>query len=163
MAALGGVLVGVGLVSAGGTPQSTAAAFSDTVQVSGGGVGAAALPPRPSRLTCSEPLFSTSAVLSWADDDPRHGYYYEVDDAADFSSPAERATVPPAGSNSFTMNASTAGGWFSSTNYHFRVYSAFVDASGARTWTSSSYRAFRVSRGIFSNNFTCAGGTSPVN
>lgn len=158
-----GTVITVGLLPTTGAPESTAAAFSDTAQVTSGAVGAAALPVRPASISCSEPLFSTSAVVSWSDDDSRHGYYYEIDNDASFASPEERGTVQPTGSNSFTMNSSSAGGWFSSTTYYFRVYSTFVDATGARTWTSASYRAFRVARSIFSNNFTCEGGISPVN
>nr|WP_276568834.1 signal peptidase I [Aeromicrobium phoceense] len=143
--------------------QSTTAAFSDSAQLTTGSVGAAALPTRPSSISCSKPFLSTSAVVSWSDDDARHGYYYEVDDDAAFGSPDAEASVAPNGSNSFTFNSGSAGGWFSSTTYHLRVYSALVGPGGALTWRSASYRSYRVTRSAFFNDFSCSAVTSPAN
>ncbi len=158
------VLVSVGLVSTSSSTQPTTAAFSDSPAMTTGGLGAGALPARPSSISCSKPFLSLSANVTWSDDNARHGYYYEIDDNADFSSPELQETVAPTGSNSFTFSSGSVGGWFSSYTWHFRVYSALIGPDGIQqTWRSSSYRAYRVTRSAFFNDFTCAAVISPAN
>lgn len=146
-----------------GGPDSTAAAFGDSPDLVTGAFGAAPLPTRPASISCTEQFFSNNAIVTWADE-PRLAYYYEVDDDPEFGSPGVRGTVTPSGTNSFTFNSSSVGGWggwFSSTTYHIRVYSALVDAAGNQTWRSASYRSYRVGRTAFFNDFTCGAVTSP--
>lgn len=154
------VVVGLAITSSGA--HSSMAAFSDTAALATGTVGASALPVRPSSIACQAPAFSATATVTWADDDPRYGYYYEVDDDAAFGSPDRQVTVGPSGSNSFVFSASSTGGFFSSTTYHIRIYSAFVDAAGTVTWRSASYRSYRVSRALFVNTYSCGAVTSPA-
>ncbi|SKB09942.1 signal peptidase I [Aeromicrobium choanae] len=146
--------------------QPAQAAFTDTATMTSGTFTAAALPIRPSSITCVRTgiVGFRVATVSWADDSPRYGYYYEIAQEPDWSgSDKVTGVIQPTGTNSVEFSGATSGGWFTARDYYIRVYSAYVTSAGAVTWRSSSYRAYSVARTFGTVSYDCGSNISPAN